>query len=321
MQGRQVTQRRTRAKSLRGAGIAVCLLVGLSLSAPHAHAAFPGRNGVIAFAFDDEMLGMFPGSRRITTLIPQSRRLGEPVSASFSPGGRVLAFGYQGDPDIYIKSVSRRGRARRMIHKPPGTNFHVSEHGEQTDDLPAWSPDGKSIVFMRLTDGPTPTGGRNLTSEIRIYHAGHSRLLVRDAEFPAWSSRNEIAFSRGEESTSTLHVIRPDGSGERKVASGSFPDWSPDGRRLAFEARGGIRTISRTGTGLRRVTKRNRRCSDGFPKYSPGGGQIAFSRDAIGEPCRAAGLVVVRKDGRHLRRLRRWEDFAALNDWQPLPRR
>src|SRR3954470_4794984 len=96
-------------------------LVAMTALVPSAHAAFPGRNGVIGFIpFDDgqKVVGLAP-EHRLITLIPPSARFGDPDDFQFSPGGRVLVFTYPQE-NIWIRSVSRRARPRPMLPYPPG---------------------------------------------------------------------------------------------------------------------------------------------------------------------------------------------------------
>ena len=97
----------------------------------------------------------------------------------------------------------------------------------------------------------------------------------------------KMAFSlcpSGSEGPCDLYVINPDGSGLAKVAQGSLPSWSPDGRRVAFVSGTGtsrdIFAISADGSDQTNLT--DNPFDDYNPSWSPDGKRIAFvsSRDA-----------------------------------------
>ena len=73
-----------------------------------------------------------------------------------------------------------------------------------------------------------------------------------------------------------LYTVNADGSGLRLVAQkasvAAAPAWSPDGRRLMFNAPGGIFVVNVDGSGLQNLT------SGGAPAWSPDGQKIAFVR-------------------------------------------
>jgi Tol biopolymer transport system component len=108
-----------------------------------------------------------------------------------------------------------------------------------------------------------------------------------------------------------IAVIRPDGSGLRKVTKNArdrAPAWSPDGEWLAFDRAGVIYTIRADGTGLRRLT--SRRSTVHEPAWSPDGRQLAFVTER--------SLVVVRSDGSGARRLYRiGAGSAHAPSWSP----
>ena len=121
---------------------------------------------------------------------------------------------------------------------------------------PDWSPHGKRY-HLRAAQ---PRAGR----QVRIYHRGHSRGVKRRGEDPTWSVRNQIAFvrqtPRGPRNRSEpwIYVARPDGSGVRRAARGSQPDWSPDGQadRLPEPCRGTSPRSRAPDARLRRITLR-----------------------------------------------------------------
>jgi hypothetical protein len=98
---------------------------------------------------------------------------------------------------------------------------------------------------------------------------------------PTWCSDNTIVFTRTFSATdSDLYVVRPDGTGLRRLTSGaardSFPTCHPTGGRVAFHSdRGGtleIWEVNLDGTGLRKLF-------GGLaldPDYSPDGLSLAY---------------------------------------------
>jgi molecular chaperone DnaK len=181
----------------------------------------------------------------------------------------------------------------------------------------AWSPDSRRIAYAAdVGDGQSlfvATPGervvRRITSE-----------TVRAID-PAWRPDGSvIAFQ--DESSETLHVVAPDGSGERQLArlphTFLWPEWSPDGSMIATTAdRDGqseIFTISADGTTFHNVS--NDPAGDLDPTWSPDGSRLAWTRLRREGSRDRAHLVVAQSNGPNITEIRVDADFAPPT-WSP----
>ena len=124
--------------------------------------------------------------------------------------------------------------------------------------MPAWSPDGKYLIYVGLGGG---------IYRISVLNPGNPELLVLlngDNRHPTYSpDRNHIAFvTVPPESKEEIFLMRSDGSGLRRLVAGSWPTWSPDGVLIVFQ-RAAASSLSENGTlwivgidgeGLRQLT-------------------------------------------------------------------
>jgi Tol biopolymer transport system component len=133
-----------------------------------------------------------------------------------------------------------------------------------------------------------------------------------DAAFPG--ANGKIAFVR----KNSIYVMNAGGGRVRRLTSGMYPKWSPDGRKIAFSSvplkSAEIYTINADGSRRRRLTKRPG--TDAQPTWSPDGRKIAF---ASGRANGTAAIYVMKADGSRVKRL----PTTALGlggenpDWSP----
>jgi hypothetical protein len=123
--------------ALAAAIVAAWLVVVLGTPTKPAEAAFPGRNGKIAFVSGSEIVTMNANGdnkSKLTNNDPQVYDI-DPV---FSANGRKIAFASDrtGKRDIYVINQDGSGLTRITTSPKPDTQ-------------PAWSPDGTKIAFRR----------------------------------------------------------------------------------------------------------------------------------------------------------------------------
>lgn len=305
--------RRSRAACL-AAGVLLC---ALAAAAP-APAAFPGRNGRIAFE------GFGGGDSEIFTVDAYGRdRRGITHDSSgddtprFFPSGRRMAFEGCSPDGCGIFTMRADGtRARRLDWIPSdATQPTVSAH---------------AIAFTRRLDQ-----GVFVTNRSAHDHA--TRRVVGDLAIdPAFAPDGRlIAFKAGFVGAPgpNLYVIRPDGTHRRQLthdaehnASDATPSFSPDGRTVVFSRRSGTRggldcceqEIYAIGVGGRNERRLTKAPGDAYnPAFSPDGRQIVLTRRAQ----RRWRIDVVDLATGHERAITTGNlGDVSSPDWQPLPR-
>ncbi len=150
---------------------------------------------------------------------------------------------------------------------------------------PTWSPNGRRLAVTGVQPIQGVPGGTSKAIYVIDVRSGRIRQLTDGPADGAadWSRNGEIAFQRAgrghDPDDSDVFAVRPDGSGFRRITSGSGvePDWSPNGRRLAFVRSVGrgedVFIVTAVGGAQRRVT------ASGWatrPAWSPDGRLIAY---------------------------------------------
>ena len=216
---------------------------------------------------------------------------------AFSPDGHRLARGFAGPDANALSVITAPSRRDHAITRPGPAD---------DDDRPSWSPSGASIAFQRYLGAEQDW----FVFTVRI-DGSHLRRLAR-GERPQWSTRGRIAFMRSRDNGAHSSIYSMDEVGHhvRRLTYGlrdANPDWSPDGRRLAFDRHEDIYTVAADGGQLHRLTSGPR--FDFTPAFSPDGTQIVFAT--------GRDLMIIPANGGRARAFRCAHSGCTSPDWLP----
>jgi Tol biopolymer transport system component len=284
------------------------------------HAAFPGRNGLIAFQSQTS------DGLQIFTVRPSGRDLrqvtflsGNAVAADWSPDGRLIVFEH--DPPGECANVA--------IMNADGSGLIEFEDPAVCQDDPSFTPDGSRIVFHRFD--PATNDDAFWSMDLN----GSDRHRIGTSGFDPTVSPNGRRLSfvslNGQPAGAALFTSNLDGTKVFQVTPFEFDvavkqDWSPDGTHLVFTQYGdepipgvsaNIATIRPDGTDLRLLTHHQGgdvRATAG--SYSPDGRWIVFRLGDHG----LAGLFKMRPDGSDVTTILPFSTFRpGFIDWGARP--
>lgn len=178
------------------------------------------------------------------------RRLTNGSAPAWSHDGRRIAFerwdSFGDDPSLFIADANGRN-VLRLTSESCGV-------GGCYDLAPSWSPNGRTIAFLRGVEPDIYVIAPDGTRLRRL-----ARTPSTNEERPAWSpDGQQISFVAREGFDVGLYVMRANGSGRRRLTRGfhvNSPTWSPDGRKLAFSRSGNIYVVNADGSGVRLLAR------------------------------------------------------------------
>jgi Tol biopolymer transport system component len=318
-------------------GLSLGLLAG---SASVGQAAFPGRDGRIAFVWNADTSVTPQSCQDIFSIKPdgadlQRLTMGCPwqySDPSYSANGKLIAF-------VRVRELAYPLRYRDAgiyVMNADGSNIRRIT-SSTSDEEPAISPNARWIVFDRYV-------GR--THRSQLFRASLDGSGVRQLTHGQGASEatfspdgRELAFVSGR---SAIDTIRIDGSRARQLTRDApalsyytDPDFSPNGRRIVFlcgygEGFGSVQqvcTMHGDGTQMRHLTPRSQGLFAVDPVFSPDGRAIAFVANGRCNPQRCnnppAFVYAMRVNGTGLHvifHLGHQQELGTLGlSWQPLP--
>jgi TolB protein len=244
--------------------------------APAALAAFPGKNGLIAF---DKSKGAVPdiwvldpktGKQTDLTKTPQVYE----TQAAFSPDGRTIAFSWI-DYRANTNGIGViRSDGRGMKHVTTGDEDHFMYQ-------PSFTADGKTILFTKRFDpnsgysifGVSPKGGPQRQITFGGNPGGEADL------FPVGSPDGRFAFLHDSLGAPAFEQVASlSGAGAVPAGAHAISDWSPDGKRFVFETNHGISASATDGSGEVQLADLPKK--DMEPSYSPDGKWVVWTNEA-----------------------------------------
>jgi Tol biopolymer transport system component len=269
------------------ASLALVALLGALVLAGPASATFRGRNGRIAWGLWNAGGGGGGGFASLTTYpahASQGKRIGycpEDNQGNVCNDWQNVTFSPDGTHLLWDQT-GPSGTEVITLANSDATNPQTVVSDSFDDSQASFSPDGQKIVYVRQTKG---AGGLFGTLVIGDLSAASSQIVnasIQGAE-PLFSPGGKtILFVRPDKQGNPggLWSIRRDGTGLRRlVARASVFDISPSGRSIAYITAGGGVFIARAdGSHARRIARKPTGDLDvSAVRFSPNGKLVAFT--------------------------------------------
>lgn len=236
------------------------------------------------------------------------------MSPTWHPHGTYVAFAARGERDLQILLRDTTGNTR-VVAGSPGAQYFS----------PAFSPDGSTLVYARAGED----GGTDLFA-INPFGNGPPRKLTvgrgRASNSPTFSpDGSQIAYMSDRGGTQEIYVSDADGTnaqiltpfrfGDQKERSG--PDWSPDGRLIAFQGKiDGLFQVFTVSPRERVPRQYTNQGNNEDPSWAPDSRHLVFTSTRTG----VRQLFVLDIESGRVRQLTRGAGGARLAAWSPLLR-
>ena len=266
-----------------------------------------GQRGIaqtrIAFTRDGRVWTVDSDGANVTPVTPTG------MSPQWVPNGRALVYSVLDEARSPIMLTDLATGAQRVL---------TSARNSQ-DQTPAVSPDGRTVAFARISEDGTDLFMMPIEGGTpRRITVGRGRASMQ----PSFSPDGlRIVFMSDRSGITDVYISDADGTNAEVLSTATFgdrsfrtgPDWSPDGRLVAFQSLNGntkqIMTISLRDQTVRAVATEGR---NDDPSWAPDSRHVVFTSDRSG----TRQLWVVDVESGRSRQLTRGS-AARLSAWSP----
>jgi Tol biopolymer transport system component len=308
-----------RSKATRRLLLLTALALATTTIVSSASATFAGRDGRVVGSHGRALFTMNPDGTAFRQLThpPQGQADG---GAQWSPDGTRVVFvrgALNGDgQQIYTIGADGTGitQLTRCEASDPDCSFNTS---------PAWTPDGKTIVFSHCCvagNGGTLVGiytmqsdGSNMqqiTLNPDINWGDFDPVVSPDGKWVAFTRHIGATPGNGDQSISALFVVGIDGQHLHQIVSYDLlvdeKSWSPDGSRIVFTSHAGsnsgpfradLFSVAPDGSNLTQLTHTTPGSSWACcATWAPSGDRIMFDHST---PSGVGALDTMLPDGTH----------------------
>lgn len=263
----------------------------------------------ILFTRDDAIWSVDSDGANLTQV---SRGTGRALSAAWAPGGQRIAYTELRDYAGAVVIQTLGSGARQTV---PGTT------GGGNSITPAFSPDGKELIFARSDEAGTALYRVDVERMCCVQRLTASGRLVIDQN-PTYSPDGlRVAFNSTRAGRVQVYVMDADGANQRVLVpfdgeqgSSYAPEWSPDGRKLAFhrDVAGGRQILVHDlASGRTQAVTSVGRNED--PSWAPDSRHIVFKSDRGG----GEQLWILDLESHEMRQLTNVNGRARLPAWSP----
>jgi Tol biopolymer transport system component len=307
----------------RGAALPFSLAVAvLAVMVAPAHAAFPGKNGLIAFQADKGS----GGDGEIYTIKADGTRLrrlthvkGEAINPDWSPDGSKIAFALN---ECKVAIINADGSDLRVLpSETPG--------GCEAD--PSFTPDGSRLVYERYD----PATDDDAVWSMNLDGTDRRRITAPNVGAPdpnVSPNGGAVSFLGGNaKGINALFTASLDGSNLFRVTpylgGVAFKhDWAPDGRHIVLATNAdypdhkspNVATIRPDGSHLRMLTHYTGGEKGAYAgSYSPDGRWIVFRVENVERE--SFRLFRMHPDGTHRKLIRKFPFASRNSDWGSKP--